>query len=212
MNRADQEAQAALQRGPQGRQAVHPLQARQECGLSPADLHPQVERDGAAISDPSPRPPRPAHLEGDRPGLSLRKCSDVALANRVRPCLFSISGSVWPRASTRSREDYMELVRRVEAFVRPLGGIAAGAGARDARGLGGPGFRTRGEAARSDPGGQKDRRGAGRGSARSRGPGCDRPFRRAARGQRWCAAGWRGGSRRARRQRAVRAPGGGFWK
>jgi excinuclease UvrABC nuclease subunit len=48
----------------------------------------RVERDGAAISGRSPRRPRPA-----RPGMelgarvSLRKCGDRALANRVRPCL-----------------------------------------------------------------------------------------------------------------------------
>ena len=48
----------------------------------------------------------------------IRKCSDRALKNRVRPCLYHhINQCLAPCVLDVDREEYMELVRRVEAFL-----------------------------------------------------------------------------------------------
>ncbi|MFZ5810629.1 MAG: excinuclease ABC subunit UvrC [Thermodesulfobacteriota bacterium] len=79
----------------------------------------RVERDGAAYFGPftSAAAARRTWKEIGR-AFPLRKCSDIALANRVRPCLFQHIGQcLAPCVNNVPREDYMELVRRVEAFL-----------------------------------------------------------------------------------------------
>jgi len=79
----------------------------------------KVERDGSAYFGPftSAAAARRTWKEIGR-AFPLRKCSDKALANRVRPCLFQHIGQcLAPCINEVPRDEYMELVRRVEAFL-----------------------------------------------------------------------------------------------
>ncbi len=79
----------------------------------------RVERDGAAYFGPftSAAAARRTWKEIGR-AFPLRKCSDIALANRIRPCLFHHIGQcLAPCVNEVPRDEYMELVRRVEAFL-----------------------------------------------------------------------------------------------
>jgi len=79
----------------------------------------KVERDGSAYFGPftSAAAARRTWKEIGR-AFPLRKCSDKALANRVRPCLFQHIGQcLAPCINVVPRDEYMELVRRVEAFL-----------------------------------------------------------------------------------------------
>nr|WP_256128244.1 excinuclease ABC subunit UvrC [Desulfolutivibrio sulfoxidireducens] len=79
----------------------------------------KVERDGAAYFGPftSAAAARRTWKEIGR-AFPLRKCSDTALANRVRPCLFQHIGQcLAPCINDVPRDEYMGLVRRVEAFL-----------------------------------------------------------------------------------------------
>lgn len=79
----------------------------------------RVERDGAAYFGPftSAAAARKTWKELNRV-FPLRKCSDRALTNRVRPCLYHHIGQCpAPCVLEVSREEYLETVRRVEDFL-----------------------------------------------------------------------------------------------
>ncbi len=79
----------------------------------------RVERDGAAYFGPftSAAAARKTWKELNRI-FPLRKCSDRALVNRVRPCLYHHIGQCpAPCVFDISREEYQETVRRVEDFL-----------------------------------------------------------------------------------------------
>ncbi len=79
----------------------------------------RVERDGAAYFGPftSAAAARATWKELGRV-FPLRKCGDRTLANRMRPCLYhSIGQCLAPCVAAVSPEAYLELVRRVEAFL-----------------------------------------------------------------------------------------------
>jgi excinuclease ABC subunit C len=79
----------------------------------------RVERDGAAYFGPftSAAAARKTWKELNRI-FPLRKCSDRALLNRVRPCLYHHIGQCpAPCVNEVSREEYAETVRRVEDFL-----------------------------------------------------------------------------------------------
>jgi excinuclease ABC subunit C len=79
----------------------------------------RVERDGAAYFGPftSAAAARTTWKELGRV-FALRKCGDRALANRVRPCLYHFIGQcLAPCVKAVDPGEYMELVRRVEAFL-----------------------------------------------------------------------------------------------
>lgn len=79
----------------------------------------RVERDGAAYFGPftSAAAARATWKELGRV-FPLRKCGDRALANRVRPCLYHFIGQcLAPCVLAVDPGEYMELVRRVEAFL-----------------------------------------------------------------------------------------------
>lgn len=79
----------------------------------------RVARDGATYFGPftSAAAARATWKELGRV-FPLRKCGDRALANRVRPCLYHFIGQcLAPCVKAVDREVYMELVRRVEAFL-----------------------------------------------------------------------------------------------
>ena len=79
----------------------------------------RVARDGAAYFGPftSAAAARATWKELGRV-FPLRKCGDRAMANRVRPCLYHFIGQcLAPCVKAVDADAYMELVRRVEAFL-----------------------------------------------------------------------------------------------
>ncbi len=79
----------------------------------------RVERDGATYFGPftSAAAARATWKELNRI-FPLRKCGDRVLANRVRPCLYHFIGQCWaPCVKAVDQGQYLELVRRVEAFL-----------------------------------------------------------------------------------------------
>ncbi len=79
----------------------------------------RVERDGAAYFGPftSASAARATWRELNRM-FALRKCSDRALENRTRPCLYHhLNQCPAPCVFAVPREEYMETVRRVEDFL-----------------------------------------------------------------------------------------------
>lgn len=79
----------------------------------------RVARDGAAYFGPftSAAAARATWKELGRV-FPLRKCGDRAMANRVRPCLYHFIGQcLAPCVKAVDAGEYMELVRRVEAFL-----------------------------------------------------------------------------------------------
>ncbi len=82
----------------------------------------------------------------------LRKCSDSAFRNRVRPCLYhDIGQCLGPCVNVVPRQDYMELVHQVEML---LSGKAGGSdrffAPSDGRSFRCIGFRKRSQVSRSD--------------------------------------------------------------
>ncbi|MEA5088369.1 excinuclease ABC subunit UvrC [Solidesulfovibrio sp.] len=79
----------------------------------------RVARDGAAYFGPftSAAAARATWKELGRV-FPLRKCGDRAMANRVRPCLYHFIGQcLAPCVKAVDADAYMEIVRRVEAFL-----------------------------------------------------------------------------------------------